>query len=145
MSATPRPWKIGADELTLYGPMLGEIAVFRYRGSAETDNRDVAKENAALAADAFNAIELERWQHAACLSIAEGAPGWDCATDQDSPAMLAVRALRRAVNMLDEAKAALHQGLASLDMPGQDSYQHSKLRQDFCREAKAVLAKLEGV
>jgi hypothetical protein len=37
----------------------------------------------------------EAWQHAACLSIAEAAPGWEFPTGNDSPAMVAVRALRR--------------------------------------------------
>ena len=39
--------------------------------------------------------ELERWQHAACLSIAKGAPGWSMPTANDSEAMKAVRNLRK--------------------------------------------------
>lgn len=38
--------------------------------------------------------EDREWQHAASLSIAEGRPGWDQSSDMDSPAMVAVRALR---------------------------------------------------
>lgn len=36
----------------------------------------------------------EAWQHAACLSIAEGRPDWDKPTADDSEAMRAVRRLR---------------------------------------------------
>lgn len=40
-------------------------------------------------------LEQEIWQHAACLSIAEGAPGWQEAANSEhaSPAMRAVAAL----------------------------------------------------
>ncbi len=41
----------------------------------------------------------EAWMHAACLSIAEGCPGWDNEFPEGSPAMLAVQKLRR--NYLD--------------------------------------------
>ena len=38
----------------------------------------------------------ERWQHAACLSIAEGVPGWDTEdAPNQSEAMKAVRRLRQ--------------------------------------------------
>lgn len=42
----------------------------------------------------LNALDKERWQHAACLSIAEGSKFWDVPTLYDSPAMIAVRKLR---------------------------------------------------
>jgi hypothetical protein len=37
----------------------------------------------------------EAWMHAACLSIAEGAPGWEQPSTTDSAAMTAVRRLRQ--------------------------------------------------
>lgn len=40
-------------------------------------------------------LEREIMQHAACLSIAEGAPGWETPTPFDSLAMVTVRELRR--------------------------------------------------
>lgn len=55
----------------------------------------------------------EAWQHAACLSIAEGAPGWDRPSANDSPAMRAVRELRA---RLEPARSTADLG----DPPGID-------------------------
>jgi hypothetical protein len=41
-------------------------------------------------------LEEERWRHAACLSIAQGAPGWDLPIYGESAAMTEVRKLRGA-------------------------------------------------
>lgn len=48
------------------------------------------------------------WQHAACLSIAEGHPGWDVPTTNDSLAMIAVRNLRRQLVDTREVISELH-------------------------------------
>lgn len=62
--------------------------------------------------------------------------------DQEGKANAAL--IVKAVNTHERVKAVLEQGLAALNMPGQDSYQHSKLRTDFCKQAKALLAEMEG-
>jgi len=43
-------------------------------------------------------INNEAWNHSACLSIAEGCPGWDNEFPKGSPAMLAVQKLRKEYN-----------------------------------------------
>ena len=45
-------------------------------------------------------LDKERWQHAACLSIAEGVPGWEEETWAESEAIRAVRKLRQEVERL---------------------------------------------
>jgi hypothetical protein len=42
----------------------------------------------------------EAWMHAACLSIAEGVPGWEQPATTDSAAMTSVRRLRQAYDAL---------------------------------------------
>jgi hypothetical protein len=44
-------------------------------------------------------LEKERWQHAACLTIAEGSLGWDGETWAESEAIRAVRRLRKEYEM----------------------------------------------
>lgn len=46
------------------------------------------------ATDLRDSLDRECWQHAACLTIAEGTDGWDKPTANDSPAMTAVRELQ---------------------------------------------------
>lgn len=52
-------------------------------------------------------IYREVWQHNACLHIAEGRPGWETPTDDDSSAMIAVRELRLAVDTDFEVRHGL--------------------------------------
>jgi hypothetical protein len=54
----------------------------------------------------------EVWRHAACLSIAEGAPQWEQETTGDSPAMVAVRKLR---SERDALVAAIQRGYCPED------------------------------
>lgn len=44
---------------------------------------------------ALEGYEREVWCHAGCLGIAEGCVDWDKPTKSDSPAMVAVRKLRK--------------------------------------------------
>lgn len=103
------PWFGGVDRLDkrrfifrLVGEILRDVNIVRDFSLPTTAPR--AKVGPKQPTRPFeDDAERECWQHAACLSIAEGAPEWNKPTVCDSVAMKAVRDLRHKAEASSEA------------------------------------------
>lgn len=81
-------------------------------------------------------LDKERWQHAACLAIAEGGTGWNELTWAESGAIRAVRKLRADYNTL---------ALCGHDHTAQWWELRCNELQGQLTEAQATITRLKGV
>ena len=69
-------------------------------------------------------------QHAACLSIAEGAPGWERPKFSDSPATVAVRQLRQMFESMESDRNSINRRIEQFRQERDDA----RGQLDTCRE-----------